>query len=176
MHVFQAELTWVQPFLCQRVNESGSRSSEGTPHSLSLLSCFLTLEAISRPRYCLQPFQFDFTAALGTLAKVPCAYPFQCVGKPSDSLSCNICLVRERLSFVLRRSLISSVRVPSQSSPVSPPRHSRVPAGLPLLAGRSRGRLRRIRNLSSRRAQDDRDPYNEWDLPLLPDLWRESQI
>lgn len=84
---------------------------------LPLLPRFLTLEAISYPRYCLQPFQFDFTAALGTLAKISCAYPFQRVGQRSDSLSCNICLVRERLSFVLRRSLVRSVGVPRRVRP-----------------------------------------------------------
>jgi hypothetical protein len=87
------------------------------PRQSPLLSRLLTLETISRPRYCLQPFQFDFTAALGTLAKVPGAYPFQRVRKPSDCLSCNICLVRERLSFVLRRSLVAGVGVARRVRP-----------------------------------------------------------
>jgi hypothetical protein len=65
-----------------------------------------------RSRHRFQPFQFDFTAALGTLAIVACAYPFQRVGKPSDTLTCNICLVPNRLSFVLRRSLVAEVGVP----------------------------------------------------------------
>src|SRR6185369_6538327 len=82
-----------------------------------LLSRFLTLEAISRPRDSFQSFQFDFTAALGTLAKVPGPYPFQRVRKPSDSLSCNICLVRQSLSFVLRRSLVAGVAFPRRVRP-----------------------------------------------------------
>jgi hypothetical protein len=87
------------------------------PRQSPLLSRLLTLETISRPRYCLQPFQFDFTAALATLAKIACAYPFQRVGKPSDCLSCNICLVRQRLSFVLRRSLVAGVGVARRVRP-----------------------------------------------------------
>jgi hypothetical protein len=117
MHVFQAELTWVQPFLRQRMNDSGSGSSEGTAHSSSLLPCFLTLDAVSRPRNCLQPFRFDFGSALGTVAESTLAYPLHGIGQTSDSLSCQIGLVRKSLSLIFRRSLISRIRMPRRTCP-----------------------------------------------------------
>jgi hypothetical protein len=117
MHVFEAELTWVQPFLCQRGGESGSRSSEGTPHSSSLLPRILTPYAVSRPRNCLQPFRFDFGSALGTLAESTLAYPLYRIGKSSDCLACEISLVRKSLSLIFRRSLISRISMPRRTCP-----------------------------------------------------------
>src|SRR3989442_1349527 len=42
----------------------------------ALVPCFLTLDALTRPRNRLQPLRFYVTAAFGALAETPLAYTF----------------------------------------------------------------------------------------------------
>jgi hypothetical protein len=49
---------------------------------------------------------------VGALAKVTLRYALQGIHKASDGLSRNVCLMRERLPFILSRSLVSRVRLP----------------------------------------------------------------
>jgi hypothetical protein len=52
-----------------------------------------------------------------TLAEVALAYSLQSITQARNGLTCNICLVRNRLSFVLRRSLVAGVGVPRRVRP-----------------------------------------------------------
>jgi hypothetical protein len=54
---------------------------------------------------------------VGALAKVTLRYPLQGIQKASDGLSRNVCLMRERLPFILSRSLVSRVRLPRRVRP-----------------------------------------------------------
>src|ERR1700758_1323578 len=55
----------------ERQNLPASPKRPNQRETSILLPCFLTLDAITRPRNCLQPSRFDVVAALGTLAKTP---------------------------------------------------------------------------------------------------------
>jgi hypothetical protein len=88
-----------------------------THSASSLLACILTPYTVSCPRNCLQPFRFDFGSALGTLAESTLAYSPYRIGESSDSLLCEISLVRKSLSLIFRRSLISRIRMPRRTCP-----------------------------------------------------------
>jgi len=74
-----------------------------------LLPCFLTLDAVTRPRNRFQPLRFYVTAAFGALAETPVLYPLYSLGECFEHLPGGIALVNYGLSFVLSGSLISRI-------------------------------------------------------------------
>ena len=77
-----------------------------------MLSQFLTFKAVACPWNSVEPFRFDVIAALDTLAERPLPHVFKSLGQVSQRLTCDRSFVRESLSFILSRNLISGIGMP----------------------------------------------------------------